>query len=112
MKHVDDMLCARPHCEEKEDRINGYCSIYCRDTHDLLLEAEESERNAYRRGFEEAKGQMQAKVDEWREAYAEDIFPEPPPGQHGKTRDACSASMGRQVAKDFSEFLRAMEPGE
>jgi hypothetical protein len=25
------MLCARPGCDEEEDRIDGYCSVYCRD---------------------------------------------------------------------------------
>jgi hypothetical protein len=34
------MICARPYCENKEDRINGYCSEYCQDLHELQIEAE------------------------------------------------------------------------
>ena len=34
------MICARPYCESKEDRINGYCSEYCQDLHELQVEAE------------------------------------------------------------------------
>ena len=26
-----EMLCARLTCEEQEDRINGFCSVYCED---------------------------------------------------------------------------------
>ena len=32
------MLCARPMCEEKESRINGYCSVYCQDVGELQKE--------------------------------------------------------------------------
>jgi hypothetical protein len=34
------MICARPYCENKEDRINGYCSCYCENVHELQVEAE------------------------------------------------------------------------
>jgi hypothetical protein len=34
------MQCARPGCSEAEDRIDGYCSVYCRDIHDLEQERE------------------------------------------------------------------------
>jgi len=33
----------------------------------------------------------------WSDAYPLDVFPEPPPGEHGDTVDACSARMGRHV---------------
>lgn len=28
------MECARPCCDEKENRVDGYCSEYCRDIHE------------------------------------------------------------------------------
>lgn len=34
------MKCTRPSCEEKEDRIHGYCSVYCKDIHELEIEIE------------------------------------------------------------------------
>ena len=30
-----DKKCGRPHCKNTEYRIDGYCSMYCRDVHDL-----------------------------------------------------------------------------
>ena len=35
---MSEMLCARPACEEKENRINGYCSVYCEDVGELEKE--------------------------------------------------------------------------
>lgn len=32
------MICARPGCGEAESRVNGYCSVYCEDTHELDIE--------------------------------------------------------------------------
>lgn len=36
----NDMKCGRPGCPEQENRIDGYCSYYCRDIHDLQQENE------------------------------------------------------------------------
>lgn|GEM_PF-6265073 len=35
-----DMKCGRPGCKEREDRIDGYCSCYCRDVHEATVEAD------------------------------------------------------------------------
>ena len=42
---MDNKKCGRPHCKNVEYRIDGYCSIYCRDVHDLetALEAAQAE---------------------------------------------------------------------
>jgi len=42
---MDNKKCGRPHCKNVEYRIDGYCSIYCRDVHDLetALEAAQQE---------------------------------------------------------------------
>lgn len=40
------MLCGHPGCSEAENRIDGYCSIYCRDTHELEEEIAELKRRA------------------------------------------------------------------
>ena len=52
-------------------------------------------------------------LERWSRAYPTDIFPEPPAGQHGKTVDACSASMGRHVTKklleDFGDVKEALK---
>ena len=45
-------------------------------------------------------------ADKWDAAYPTDIFPEPPPGEHGKTVDACSARMGRIVARGIAKAIR------
>jgi len=34
------MICARPRCTERENRIGGYCSTYCQDIHRLEIELE------------------------------------------------------------------------
>lgn len=44
----------------------------------------------------------------WSKAYPTDIFPEPPPGQHGKTVDGCSTAMGRHVTKRLLEDLNSL----
>ena len=41
---------------------------------------------------------VRALADGWSKAYSTDFFPEPEPGEHGKTVDACSARMGRWMA--------------
>lgn len=40
----EEMQCARPPCPEKEDRIDGYCSVYCRDVHELEAQLETTQR--------------------------------------------------------------------
>ena len=35
---MDDKKCGRPNCINTEYRIDGYCSVYCRDVHDLEVE--------------------------------------------------------------------------
>ncbi len=40
--------------------------------------------------------------------YPTDIFPEPPPGQHGDTVDACSASAIRHVLPAIADRVRSM----
>jgi len=42
-------------------------------------------------------------------AYPIDVFPEPAPGQHGKTVDQCSASMGRHFSGVFTEAAVRIE---
>lgn len=37
------MLCSRPLCEEQENRVDGFCSIYCRDVDDLETEVSQLE---------------------------------------------------------------------
>jgi hypothetical protein len=32
------MKCGREACNEKEDRIDGYCSVYCRDVDEAWME--------------------------------------------------------------------------
>ena len=55
-------------------------------------------------------------LERWSRAYPTDVFPEPPAGQHGKTVDACSASMGRHVTKklleDFGDVKEALKEVE
>lgn len=42
-------------------------------------------------------------------AYPEDVFPPPPPGEHGKTVDQCSAAMGRHFSSVFTEVADEIE---
>jgi hypothetical protein len=39
------------------------------------------------------------------DCYPEDVFPEPPPGQHGASVDACSARMARHVLRTLIDEL-------
>lgn len=41
-------FCSRPGCNTREKRINGYCSVYCEDVHEV-----EQERDRYRVALEE-----------------------------------------------------------
>jgi len=46
-------------------------------------------------------------------AYPESVFPQPEPGQHGKTVDSCSAAMGRHLGAMFARQVRSLPlPGE
>lgn len=47
---VTKMKCSRPGCQEQEDRIDGCCSVHCRDVYDLELELETL--RAYENAFE------------------------------------------------------------
>lgn len=47
---VTKMKCSRPGCQEQEDRIDGCCSVHCRDVYDLELELETL--RAYDNAFE------------------------------------------------------------
>ncbi len=68
--------CARPGCGGGEFRIDGYCSIYCRDIHYEQMDAEdlrvelksvkEQLAFAYDDGF--AKGYAQAKAEKGEDA--------------------------------------------
>lgn len=55
-------------------------------------------------------------LEPWSRAYPKDIFIPPPPGEHGKTVDGCSAAMGRHVLgklmEDFAETLEALKEVE
>ena len=42
---------------------------------------------------------------EWDQAYPSSIFIEPPPGEHGKTVDSCSAAMARHMANALARAL-------
>ena len=76
------------------------------DRHATILAAfEDVARQAAADEREKAAGIM----DGWFAAYPLDIFPEPPPGEHGETVDACSARMGRHVAERAAEQIRANE---
>ena len=50
----EPMLCARPICEEKENRINGYCTVYCEDIHfeHQRVAQLEAELNIYKQEIE------------------------------------------------------------
>ena len=41
---MDARKCGRPNCKNTEYRIDGYCSIYCRDIHDLEVQLEASQQ--------------------------------------------------------------------
>ena len=41
----------------------------------------------------------------WSKAYPVEVFPPPPPGQHGVSVDACSAAMGRHVIGRLMELI-------
>ena len=45
----------------------------------------------------------------WLAAYPESVFTPPPPGEHGKTVDGCSAAMGRHVFKRLIEMGKALD---
>lgn len=53
------MYCERPACDHQEYRIDGYCSIYCRDIHELELEVE-SLRQLLNRAHGRGKGRLSA----------------------------------------------------
>ena len=53
-----------------------------------------------------------AVLDEWYGYYPTDVFTETPPGEHGETVDACSASMARHVTKYIAAELRAIDLAE
>ena len=64
------MLCARPYCKNGEDRINGYCSGYCQDLHELQVEAEIHLTEVKRlRGALEKIARGEWRADGW-EAYS------------------------------------------
>ncbi len=49
----------------------------------------------------------------WAKAYPLAVFPEPPPGEHGATVDACSARVARHVLGRLVELINgAAETGE
>ena len=50
-------------------------------------------------------------ADKWLAAYPTDVFIEPLAGQHGTTIDACSARMGRHMAKRMGEEFRRRATG-
>ena len=60
-----------------------------------------------------AAGEFYEILEPWSRAYPTDIFIPPPPGEHGKTVDACSAAMGRHVLgklmEDFRETLESLK---
>lgn len=48
-------------------------------------------------------------VDELVKVYPTTIFSEPPPGEHGKYRDQCSASMARAILPPLADAIRALK---
>ncbi|OFX05196.1 MAG: hypothetical protein A3E78_09225 [Alphaproteobacteria bacterium RIFCSPHIGHO2_12_FULL_63_12] len=58
-----EMKCARPECGEPEYRIDGYCSTYCRDIHEV-----EKERDAWKARAEGAEAVYEEDVSAEREA--------------------------------------------
>jgi hypothetical protein len=44
-------------------------------------------------------------IQRWSEAYPVEVFPEPPPGEHGVSVDACSAAMGRHIIGRLMELI-------
>ena len=65
---MDNKKCGRPHCKNVEYRIDGYCSIYCRDVHDLetALEAAQAELAGRKESNKRYHKQMCDKEDERR----------------------------------------------
>jgi len=53
---TDLMKCGRPGCTEEENRIHGYCSLYCQDIH-----AEEIEVATLQAEIERLKGELSVK---------------------------------------------------
>ena len=53
----NDRKCAAPWCKNEEFRIDGYCSIYCRDMHDerKLTEAAEAKLARCREALREVR---------------------------------------------------------
>ena len=41
---MSGMQCNRPGCDCAENRIDGYCSCYCRDLHELEIENDKLQR--------------------------------------------------------------------
>lgn len=56
--------------------------------------------------------QAAAIAERWARAYPTAVFPDPPPGQHGRTVDACSARAARHVAKGIAAEIRALTADE
>ena len=51
---------------------------------------------------------VKAIAQDWLDHYPEDVFIEPPPGQHGQTVDACSARAARHVLRGVLEDIEGM----
>lgn len=47
-------------------------------------------------------------ADRWEGYYPTNLFPEPPPGEHGKTVDSCSARAARHVAACIAKDIREL----
>lgn len=63
---------------------------------------------AYRAGAEAMRARCAALVMSWAQNYPEDVFIEPPKGEHGKTVDACSAAALRRVLPTIANDIDAL----
>lgn len=62
---MSEMLCSRPGCTDKENRIDGYCSVYCRDVHEEQIENAELQRK-----LDEAEKERDGWKRTWEELHA------------------------------------------
>lgn len=59
----------------------------------------------------EALEEAEKVASEWAANYPEDIFIPPPPGEHGRTVDACSARAERHASKEIIAAIAALREG-
>jgi hypothetical protein len=78
---------------------------YIREAQKIITEAK---RLAFRAVIEAAA----KRVDEWALAYPTDVFIEPPPGEHAKTIDGCSARTLRDMLPRVAKAIRALPDQE